>query len=411
MSTSRLLSLVLFLCLTAIALRAAEIDSQWRGPNRDGKYPGEKLLKQWPDAGPRLLWDVEGLGAGHGTVAVTDKNIFVTGMPDDNGILYAFDLSGKEIWRTEYGKEWTGDYPGTRCTPTVLGELLYLESGQGKVVCLDSNSGKIRWSVDLLERFSAENIPWGMTESLLIDGDNVIATPGGPQHTLVALNRFDGQVVWTSKASGEPAAYCSPILANHNNTRLIITMTAESIIAVDADDGTFYWQTPQHQGNKIHANTPLYFDGKVVCASSSAQSHSGLVLLQLSDDGKSVSVLWRNQRFRNLMGGVILLDGYLYGSQYNSSRWSCIDVQSGDFAHRSSGFGGGVIVYADGLFYCYSEDGELALVNATPRSFDIVSSFEITKGTGQHWAHPVIKAGRLYLRHGDALMVHDIARE
>jgi outer membrane protein assembly factor BamB len=250
-----------------------------------------------------------------------------------------------------------------------------------------------------------------MTESVLVDGDHVICTPGGPQHNVVALNRFNGQTVWTSKGNGEPSAYCSPILVNHNNTRLIITMTAESIIGVDADDGTFYWQTPQYQGNKIHANTPLYFDGRVICASASGKTHSGLVLLQLADDGKSVSVVWRNQRYRNLMGGVILLNGYLYGAHYRSSRWSCIDIRSGDFVHRSSGFGAGVIVYADGLFYCYSEEGELALVKADPRSFDIVSSFEISKGTGQHWAHPVIKAGRLYLRHGDALMAYDIARK
>lgn len=411
MNTARLLISALSLCLTAVTVRATVIDSQWRGPNRDGKYPGEKLLKQWPDGGPKLLWDVEGLGAGHSAVAVTDTRVYVTGMPEDTGILYAFDLNGKKLWQTEYGREWTGDYPGARCTPTVVGGLLYLESGQGKVVCLDSNNGEMRWSIDLLEKFDSSNIRWGMTEALLIDGDNVICTPGGPRHNVVALNRFDGQVVWTSKGNGEPAAYCSPILVDHNNTRLIITMTAESIIAVDADDGSFYWQTPQHQVNKIHANTPLHKDGKIICASSSSQLHSGLVLLQLSEDGKSVSVLWRNQRYRNLMGGVLLHDGHLYGSHYRRNRWSCIDLKSGDFVHDSTELGEGVIVYADGLFYCYSVDGELALVSASPRSFDIVSSFEISKGTGQHWSHPVIKAGRLYLRHGDALMVYHIARE
>lgn len=411
MSTTRLLCFVFSLCMTPIGLRGADIDSQWRGPNRDGKFPGETLLKQWPETGPGLLWDVEGLGTGFGSVAVTDKKIYVTGMHNETGVLYAFDLSGKRLWQTEYGKEWTGDYPGARCTPTVAGELLYLESGQGKVVCLDSDTGETKWTVDLLKKFNAGNISWGMTESLLIDGDNVICTPGGQLHNVVALNRFNGEVVWTSKGNGEPAAYCSPVLVNHNNTRLIITMTAASIIAVDADDGTFYWQTPQHQSNKIHANSPLYFDGKVVCASSSAETHSGLVLLQLSEDGKSVSILWRNRRYRNLMGGLIELDGYLYGSHYRRTRWSSIDLQTGELVHNSSEFGGGVVIYADGLFYCYSEDGEVALVNATPGSFDVLSSFEVTKGTGQHWAHPVIRSGRLYLRHGDALMVYDIARK
>jgi hypothetical protein len=331
-------------------------------------------------------------------------------MLGERGILFAFDRNGRKLWQIDYGKEWTGDYPGARSTPTVVGDLLYLESGQGKVICLDSNTGEIQWSVDLLQQFEAENIRWGMTESLLVDGDRVIATPGGPRHNLVALNRLNGRVVWTSRGNGEPAAYCSPILVAHNNTRLIISMTAESIIAVDADTGVFYWSTPQHQTNKIHANTPLYFDGKILASSASEDSHSGLVLLQLSRDGKSADVLWRNQRYRNLMGGVILRDRHAYGSHYRRSHWSAVDLQTGEFSHHSRELGGGAVIYADDLFYCYSEDGELALVDASPKSFEILSSFEITRGSGRHWAHPVIRAGRLYLRHGDVLMVYDIAR-
>ena len=170
MNTARLLASVLALCLTTMTLGAADIDSQWRGANRDGKYHGERLLKRWPDGGPKLLWDTGGLGQGHGTTAVTDQKIYVTGMLEESGILFAFDLNGRKVWQTEYGKEWTGDYPGARCTPTVVGGLLYLESGEGKVVCLDSNTGKIEWSVDLLKKFEAENTRWGMAESLLIDG-------------------------------------------------------------------------------------------------------------------------------------------------------------------------------------------------------------------------------------------------
>ena len=368
-------------------------------------------MKRWPEGGPRLLWDTEGLGQGHSTAAVAGQKIYVTGMLGERGILFALDGNGRKLWQTEYGKEWTGDYPGARSTPTVVGDLLYLESGRGKVVCLDSNTGEIKWSVDLLQEFEAADTRWGMAESLLIDGDHVIATPGGPRHNVVALNRFNGQVVWTSKGNGEPAAYCSPILVEHNKTRLIVTMTAESIIAVDADTGVLYWRTPQHQDNQIHANTPLYFDGKVLGSSASAASQSGLVLLQLSEDGKSMEVLWRNQRYRNLMGGVILQDGYLYGGHHRRNQWSSVDLHNGEFSHHTRELGGGAVIRADGLFYCYSEDGELALMNASPGPFDILSSFEITKGTGQHWAHPVIKAGRLYIRHGDALMVYDIARK
>jgi outer membrane protein assembly factor BamB len=189
MKLSRLLTLALSLCLTATALVATDVDSQWRGPNRDGKYHGESLLKRWPDGGPELIWDTQGLGQGHSSAAVTDQKIYVTGMLKESGTLFAYDLDGKKLWQTEYGKEWTGDYPGARCTPTVVGELLYLQSGQGKVVCLDSNTGKIKWSVELFKKFEAENIRWGMAESLLIDGDNVIATPGGPHQNVGCLDQ------------------------------------------------------------------------------------------------------------------------------------------------------------------------------------------------------------------------------
>lgn len=411
MKIAELFTLVLFFCVTASTVFVTEIDSQWRGPNRDGKYHGERLLKRWPDGGPELLWKTPGLGRGHSSVAVAGRKIYVTGMIGERGVLFAFDLDGRKLWEVDYGREWAGDYPGARCTPTVVGELLYVESGRGELVCLDSSTGEIEWSVDLLEKFNTDNIRWGMAESLLIDGDNVVCTPGGSRHNVVALNRFDGRVVWTSKGSGEPAAYCSPTLVNHNGTRLIITMTSDSIVGIDADTGVCYWTTPQHQTNKIHANTPLYFDGKIICSSSSARSNSGLVLLQLSDDGRSVDVVWRNLRYRNLMGGVILHDGYLYGSHYRRSHWSAIDLSNGEFSHHNRELGGGVVIYADGLFYCYSENGEFALVDASPDSFDILSSFEITEGTGQHWAHPVIKNGRLYVRHGDTLMVYDIARD
>jgi outer membrane protein assembly factor BamB len=387
---------------------AADLISQWRGTHRDGVYDGGGLLKQWPDNGPAEIWSFQGLGAGHGTVVVAGNRVYVVGMPDSIGVLFSFDLGGKLVWQLPYGREWTGNYPGSRNTPTVVGDLLYLESGMGVVYCFDRHSGKQLWSVDILQRFGAQNIRWGMAENLLIDGERLICTPGGPEHNVVALDRFTGKTVWTSKGYGEPAAYCSPILLNHNGTRLIVTMTAESIIGIDADDGSFYWRIPQYQGNKIHANTPLYFDGRILCSSSSAKSNSGIVLLDLAENGKSVEIVWRNEKFRNLMGGNIIKDGYSYGAQYRKKAWCCLDLQTGDIRYTADGLGDGVIIWADGLFYCYSEQGEMALVDADPNEFRLISSFEITKGSGQHWAHPVIHNGRLYVRHGDVLMAYNI---
>jgi len=249
-----------------------------------------------------------------------------------------------------------------------------------------------------------------MAESLLVDGNRIICTPGGKRHNVVALDRFTGATIWMSEGNREPAAYCSPLLVNHHDTKLIVTMTSESIIGVDAETGESYWRVEQRQGNFIHANTPLYHDGKILCSSSSDKSDlDGTVLLALSDDGKAVEIVWRNTDITNLMGGFILKDGFIYGSKYRSSEWYCLDWKTGAVQYTSKPFRNGVIIYADGLFYCYSEGGDLALVDANPKEFKVINSFKIPLGTNQHWAHPVIDDGKLYLRHGDALMVYDIS--
>ena len=254
--------------------------SEWRGPNRQGIYKETGLLKSWPENGPELLWSVEGLGAGHSNVCIGQNRLFINGMPDTLGVLYSFDLDGNLLWEKVYGTEWHINYTGSRSTPVIAGDLVYLESGMGVVYCIDAITGDIIWEVDLLHTFDAENIQWGLTETLLIDGDNIICTPGGEEHNVVALNRLTGETVWTSAGYAEQSAYCSPVLVEHNDTRLVVTMTANSIIGLDAGTGELYWRVEQMQGNKIHANSPVYSGGIIYCSSSSASRSSGIVALE-----------------------------------------------------------------------------------------------------------------------------------
>jgi outer membrane protein assembly factor BamB len=382
--------------------------SQWRGPLRNGIYPDKGLLKVWPDQGPEMLWSYEGLGAGHGNIGLSKDKIFVLGMPDTIGVLYAFDYNGKLLWKKKYGLEWHENYIGSRSTPTIVGDRVYFESGQGTVFCYNGNTGDKIWSADLFKKFDAMKTTWGMAESLLIEGDILFCTPGGKENNIVALNRFTGETIWTSRGNGQPSAYCSPIYIKHNKTSLIVTMTAESIIGVDALTGQSYWQVPQFQVNKIHANTPVYSGGKIYCSSDYDKSNSGLVALKLSDDGKNVTIDWRNENFKNLIGGIILWDGYIYGSMYRKNLWCCLNASDGRILYSSDKFGDGNIIMADGMFYCYSEKGEIALVEANPSSFNVISNFRVPLGTDQHWSHPVIWLGRLYVRHGNALMAYSL---
>ncbi len=233
---------------------------------------------------------------------------------------------------------------------------------------------------------------------------------GGKENNVVALNRFTGELVWSSTGVGEIATYNSPILINRNGLKLVIAMTSGSIMGIDANSGEMYWRVEQTQQNLIHANTPIYCDGKLVVSSADRKDSSGLVQLQLSVDGKSAEVVWRDKKFINLMGGLVKIDSCLYGSAYMKKDWRVINWNTGEMLAQNKEIGGGAIIYADGLFYCYAErDGAMALVKATPDKFEIISKFGIPLGTKEHWAHPVIKDGILYIRHGDALMAYNIS--
>jgi len=372
------------------------------------------LLKLWTEKGPELLWSFEGLGFGHSSVAVANDKVYVAGIRDtisSVGTLYTFDLNGKLLWQKDYGKDFTMNFHGTRSTPVVVDDLIYIESGMGAVYCLSSETGDQVWAVDFIKDLGVDSvILFGYSESVLIDGDNLICVPGGKENNVVALNRFTGKKIWSSPGNEEIATYNSPILINHNGVKLVIEMTSHSIMGIDAETGQKYWRVEQTQQNKIHANTPLYFDGKLVIASAGRETTSGMVQLQLSADGKNAEVTWRNKKLTNLMGGLVRIDTCLYGSAYLKNDWQVINWNTGEMTVQNKDLGGGSIIYADGLFYCYAEnDGEIALVNASPEKFEIISRFKVPLGTDQHWARLVIKDGRLYIRHGNALMTYKIS--
>jgi outer membrane protein assembly factor BamB len=383
----------------------------FRGPNRDGVSTESGLLNHWPKEGPRLLWSAEALGIGHSSVAVSKGTIYVTGMNDENeGVLTAFDLVGKEKWKKTYGPEWTGGHKGVRCTPTVTDGYVYIRTGVGRVVCLDAGSGELKWEVNDKLRFEGEySGGWGYSDSILIDGDIVICSPGGPDATLVALDKSTGKTVWTSNGLSDSAAYCAPILIARGDSRQIVTVLKTSVVGLDPANGKTLWKQNYQGGRNISPNSPLYADGEIYI--TSGYDHGGLKV-RLSEDGKQATRLWEDETLDTHHGGVVLVSGYIYGSNWLNNpkgQWVCLDWKTGKPQYETAWEGNkGSIITADGMLYCYGEDGIVALVKPDPKEFKIVSSFEITQGSDNHWAHPAISDARLYIRHGDALMVYDI---
>ncbi|MHC4174483.1 MAG: outer membrane protein assembly factor BamB family protein [Planctomycetota bacterium] len=386
---------------------------QWRGPDRDGKSSEAGLLKKWPEGGPKLLWSIEGLGTGFSTVSVADGLLYTTGMVDKEGILFAYDLQGNLKWKKLYGAEWRGSSPGVRTTPTVDRDRVYVMSGNGRVVCFDAKTGEEKWAVDTLKRFDGKNIRWGISESVLIDGNNLMCTPGGKDATIVALDKMTGETVWTSKGLSEKSCYSSLILVERGGNRLVVNMTENSVVGVNANTGKVLWvdkfEEYQEKPKDINPVTPVYYDG---CVYTTSGYDNGGAMLELSEDGSKVSRKWVDTTLDCHHGGVVIVDGYIYGANWKDNRngnWVCLDWDSGKVMYEKEWICKGAVTYADGMLYCYEEkEGTVALVKASPEGFDIVSSFEVSKGTGKHWAHPVVCDGRLYIRHGDALMVYDI---
>jgi len=387
---------------------------QFRGPNRDGKSAETGLLKKWPQGGPKLLWSVEGLGIGFSSVAVANGFVYTTGMLNGEGFLFAYDLAGNLKWKVSYGPEWRRSHKGTRTTPTVDDGRVYVFSGTGIMCCFDAKTSKRIWQVDTLKKFEAKNIRWGMSGSPLIDGRKIYCTPGGKNGTVVALDKTTGETIWATTGLTESAAYSSLILIERGPNRLLVTMIQRSVICVDADNGKLVWRIPYETSYDTAIVTPVYKDGCIYVTSVIERRFTtGGLMLQISDDGTRAAKKWNEPVLDCHHGGVVLVDGYLYGSNFNGiprGDWVCLDWDTGKVIYEANWNGNkGSIIYADGMLYCYDENtGDVALVKPSPKGFEIVSSFRITLGSGKHWAHPAISDGRLYIRHGDALMAYDI---
>jgi outer membrane protein assembly factor BamB len=401
---------------------------QFRGPGRDGKSPETGLLKKWPESGPKELWSVEGLGIGFSSAAVADGYVYTTGMvgEDKQGICFAFDLNGHMKWIASYGPEWKGSHEGVRTTPTVDGDRVYVFSGYGNLVCFDAKTGEEKWAVDTLEKFQGQNLKWGLSESVLIYDDKVICTPGGKDATLVALNKMDGETIWTTKGLSEKAAYCSPVVVELSGKRLIATNIQESIVLIDPDNGNTVYRVYHKKRHDLAAVSPVVTGRYLYVTTGYTRDDSSKPedfpdrgrMFELTPDGSKYELRWTERKLDCHHGGVMLIDGNVHGTssaiyppaskEEVKGMWYCLELPAGQIKYEAKLVGKGSVIYVDDMLYCYGEGGVVGLVRITPTGYEMVSSFEITKGTDEHWAHPTISNGRLYIRHGNAMMAYDI---
>jgi len=380
--------------------------AQWRGPNRDGIYNETGLLKKWPEDGPKLLWHFDELGDGHSSASVTSNGVFATGMIEGKGYVYAFDLKGKLLWKKEYGTEWTESHNGVRSTPLVVKDKLYLLSTYGQLFCLNCTDGQTNWTVDLVRQYGARDIQWGITENLLSDGNILYCTPGGLEASMVALDITTGKEIWKSAGNGEKSAYCSPMIIHLKNKKLIVTMMEKSICGFDASTGSLLWKFEYINKTNVHPNIPICIDDYLFCTTGYGK---GGVMLKVSADGTNVTEVWKNASFDPKTGGMVIINGRIYGTGDRNRKFFCIDWKTGGELFSVSDLAPANIIADDGLLYVYSGTGKVSLVEPQQDGINILSSFSVPFGTNTHWAHLVIRDKKLYVRHGNSLMAYNIA--
>lgn len=397
--------LFVFTALLLLAFEKKEESvNEWRGPNRSGVYNESNLLKQWPADGPQMLWSVESIGRGYGSPVIAGNQLFINGEKDSTTFLCAFDLNGKLLWKTNYGQEWVKNFPGARSTPTVVGNLIYVTTGKGDVACINKEDGKKVWSLNMITDLQGKINMFGYSQSLLVNGDLVYCQPGGPENNVVALNRFTGKLVWTQKANAEVEAYGSPIIYKRGDRDLLLTFSELAFLGLDGKTGELMFINKMDTAGNLHGNIPV-LDGDDLFYTEGDGNRT--VKFRLAKDGSSVTEVWRNSSFDNIMGGVVRLGDKIYGTAHRQMYLKCLDMKTGQVTDSLKMFRGSTVA-ADGMLYVYTEKGDVNLVDPQADKMKIVSTFKVTKGTKEHFAHPLIHNGVLYIRHGESLMAYSI---
>ncbi len=400
-------SWVSFALGSLVALSAFGADwPQWRGDSRRDHSPDKGLLAQWPQEGPKQVWSFNNAGLGYAGFAIAKNSLFTMGLRDGQEFLIAVDAStGKELWSSSAGQKYPNGWgDGPRMTPTVDGDRVFAIGGQGLLICVEAKNGKLIWSKNLVTDLGGQLQDWGYTESPLVVGDIVICTPGGAQGTLAGLDKSSGAVRWRTSGLTDKAQYSSPILIQHDGQPQVVQLVMNRFFGVSPKDGSVLWKK-DFPGRVAVIPTPIYEDGIVYVT---AGYGVGCEAVRLGTNN-SIAPLYSNKVMKNHHGGVVCVDGYLYGHS-DGAGWVCQELKTGKEIWSHKGFGKGSVTYADGKLICLDErNGDVALVEASIQGWKELSRFKLAplsskrSSQGGIWPHPVVVNGRLYLRDQELL--------
>jgi outer membrane protein assembly factor BamB len=391
---------------------------QLRGPQRTGISQETGLLKEWPKQGPKLLWQLSDIGDGYGPPAVVGGRVFVVsnhGMENESVRALSVE-DGTTIWTARLGNVGNPNqqppYPKARSTPTVEGDRIYALSSDGDLACLETASGKLLWQKNLRRDFGGQPGTWAYAESPLIDGDAVVATPGGAEATMVALNKKTGAVIWKSAVpGGDKAGYASASVIEAAGRRQYVQFLDKGVVGVDAKTGQFLWRYGQTSGGPANIAMPVS-RGEYVYSTNARRFGGGLVRLAATAGGVSAEQVYFERDVPNTLGGQVLLGDTLYGT--NQEGPAASDFATGKILWKAEGAGPGAVFFAEGRLYFHAENGEVALVEASPDAYREKGRFtppgqpKRTDSKERAWAYPLVANGRLYIRDRGTLWCYDV---
>lgn len=381
---------------------------KWHGTHQDMKYPDINLLDVWPEEGLEIVKTYSGIGEGYGTPSINEQGLFVAGMQDTTGSVHHYTHDGELVWSTEYGAEFTYKFPGSRGTPTLHENMVYYSGANGDVVCLDIKTGEKIWHQNIFEKYNGQYIKWGYTESVLIYNDLAIVQPGGPDVSVCALNKNNGEVVWEMELDSSMNAYCSPKIINHNGNDLCMINMSKHMVLFDPQNGEIKYKHPLDHWRVNHTNENLYFDGKIFYTSGYGE---GTVLFSINDDEARLDTLWQTDKFDSKMSGTIMLDSLVYGTTDKGKKWAAINAYTGDVVFETRDLKPGSFVFADNKFFIFTDTGELALAKPHSAGFDVISRFPSPNyPTKLAFAHPVIYKGDLFIRVDDNIWRYNVSK-
>lgn len=391
---------------------------QWRGAQRNGVAAETGLLKQWPKEGPKLLWKANDIGSGYSTPSTAGDRLFLLGNEGmDNEFVQAVSAKdGSRIWRTRLGKVGNPDqqppFPAARSTPTIDGDVLFALGSDGDLACVGLADGKVRWQKNLRSDFGGKPGTWAYSESPLVDGEQVVCTPGGGEAVMIALNKKTGDLLWkTTLPEAEEAAYSSAIVVQSAGSKHYVQMLQKGLIGVDTKSGKILWRYPRTV-SRFRANIPTAVARENLVFSAGAGTGAALVRLAPKGDSMEAEEVYFSPKLPTAIGGAVLVGNFLYGTA--NQGLVCIDFATGEQKWDNPGIGPASICVADNRLYLHGENGEVALVEATPEAYSEKGRFtppDQPKRKHQmekSWAYPVVSNGRLYLRDHEMLWCYDV---